>query len=338
MRRVENPPNPWHSRHREWLGPPPPARLEVFEERAGSIITENDSPDVGFRFGINPYRGCFHGCAYCYARPTHQYLDFGAGTDFERRIVVKVNAPELLRASFLRPSWRGDLLAISGNTDCYQPLEAHYRITRRLLRICREFRNPVEVITKGVLVRRDADLLADLARVARVRVYFSIPFADDAMARALEPYAPAPSGRFEAMRALRDAGVPVGVMVAPILPGLNDSQVPAVLARARECGARWAGRILLRLPAQVKEVFVPRLREAFPDRAAKVLNALREMRGGGLYRAGFGTRMRGEGHRWAAIERMFDLACRQLGYREADPPGPTTFRRPGTQLGFPDCP
>ena len=336
MRPVENPPNPWHSVHREWLGPPPPARLEVFEETAKSIVTENDSPDVGFRFGVNPYRGCFHGCLYCYARPTHQYLDLGAGTDFERKIIVKVNAPELLEAAFRKRAWKGDSIALSGNTDCYQPLEAHYRLTRGMLEVCRRFRNPVGVITKSVLVRRDRDVLADLARIARVRVFFSIPFLDDAMARAIEPSAPAPSDRFAAMRALHEAGVPVGVMVAPILPGLNDSQIAGVLARARDCGAQWAGKILLRLPAEVKDVFVPRLREAYPDSADKVLNAVREMRQGVLYKSGFGARVRGEGERWAAIEAMFDLQVRRLGYRRDDEEGPTTFRRPGAQLGLLD--
>jgi DNA repair photolyase len=320
-RPLANPPNPWQSEHCEWLGEPPPARLEVYEERARSILSENDSPDVGFRWSANPYRGCFHGCAYCYARPTHQYLGFGAGTDFERRIVVKVNAPALLREAFARPSWKGDLVALSGNTDCYQPLEASYRLTRGLLEACRDFRNPVGVITKAVLVRRDADVLAELARMGLARVSLSIPFLDDAMARAIEPYAPAPSDRFAAMRALRDAGVPVGVAVAPVIPGLNDSQVGGILARAKECGATSAFRIPLRLPAEVKDVFLPRLREAFPDRYRKVEHAIRELRGGALNEARRGARMEGRGARWAAVDDLFELQCRRLGL-DAAPPDP----------------
>jgi len=200
MRWVENPPNPWHTQHREWLGPPPPARLEIYEESARSIVTGNESPDVGFRWSANPYRGCFFGCSYCYARPTHQYLDFGAGTDFERRIVVKVNAPRLLRRTLRKKSWAGESLALSGNTDCYQPLEASYRLTRGMLEVCREFANPVGIVTKSGLIQRDLDLLCDLAAFGLVRVHFSIAFGDDLMARAIEPYAPSPSARFEAMR------------------------------------------------------------------------------------------------------------------------------------------
>jgi DNA repair photolyase len=312
-RPVANPPNPWLSEHREWIHEPPPARLEVYEEEAASILSENDSEDVPFRWSANPYRGCFHGCAYCYARPSHQYLGFGAGSDFERRIVVKVNAPELLRKAFARRSWRGETIALSGNTDCYQPLEASYRLTRGLLDACLDFRNPVGIITKSVLVRRDLDVLADLARKAPVRVSLSIPFLDDAMARAIEPFAPSPSDRFEALRALAGAGVSAGVGVAPVIPGLNDSQVAGILRRAKECGATHAFRIPLRLPAEVKEVFLARLRDAYPDRYGKVVNAIREMRGGGLNEARPGARMEGKGARWAAIDDLFALQCRRLG-------------------------
>jgi len=335
MRRVENPPNPWHTQHREWLGPPPPARLEVYEESARSIVTGNESPDVGFRWSANPYRGCFFGCSYCYARPTHQYLDFGAGTDFERRIVVKVNAPGLLRRTLRKKSWAGESLALSGNTDCYQPLEASYRLTRGMLEVCREFANPVGIVTKSGLIQRDLDLLCDLAAFGLVRVHFSIAFGDDLMARAIEPYAPSPSARFEAMRTVAAAGVPVSVLVAPIIPGLNESQVTGVLERARACGATRASRILLRLPAEVKEVFLRRLKEAFPHRYAKVVHAIREMRGGALYRAGFGERHRGSGQRWDAIEELFDLTCRRLGLnRDEEEPAPVPLRREGAQLSL----
>lgn len=292
---------------------------------------------MGFGFSINPYRGCFHGCSYCYARPTHQYLDFGAGTDFERKIVVKVNAPELLRERFLKPSWRGDLIALSGNTDCYQPLEATYGITRRILEVCAEFRNPVAVITKAALIRRDVDVLCELARRAQLSVSFSIPFVDEWMARQIEPYAPSPDMRFGAMRVLAEAGIPVGVAVAPLIPGLNDSQVTAILERARDCGARSAFKILLRLPAEVKDVFIPRLRRSYPGRSKRVLNALKEMRGGALYTAQFGSRMRGRGHRWKALEDLFEVTCRRLGLNaRRTEEEPTTFRRPCTQLSLLD--
>ena len=202
-RPVSNPPNPWQSVHAEWLGEPPEAALEIYEEEARSIVAENESPDVGFRFSVNPYRGCFHACAYCYARPTHQYLGWGAGTDFDRKIVVKVNAPELLRRELTRKSWKGDTIVFSGVTDCYQPAEAVYGLTRRCLEVCREFRNPVGIVTKGALVRRDVDVLSALAREAEVVVYVSIPFADDA-------HRPRDRAQREpALAAVRDARVPL---------------------------------------------------------------------------------------------------------------------------------
>ena len=335
-----NPPNPWHSSHVEWIDAPPTQGLQVYEERAKSVLSENDSPDLGFRFSLNPYRGCLNACAYCYARPTHQYWDFGAGTDFERKIVVKVNAPEVLRQQLLRKSWKGDLVVFSGNTDCYQPLEASYGITRRCLEVMREFRNPVGIITKGALIRRDIDVLQDLVRDARLHVNVSLAFADEDMARKMEPGAPSPAVRLKAIRALADAGIPVGVGVAPIIPGMNDGQIAEILKRARDAGATSAFRVMLRLPLEVKPVFLGRLQESFPDRAAKVEHAVREMRGGALYVSEFGKRGVGQGARWDAIEQLFDLTCRKLGLNEAaedrmgggDTEAPTTFRRPGDQL------
>ena len=338
MRPIDNPPNPWASSHVEWIDAPPVADLQVFEETAKSILSENDSPDIGFKFSLNPYRGCFHGCSYCYARPSHQYWDFGAGTDFERKIVAKVNAPELLRESFLKKSWKGELIVFSGNTDCYQPLEASYELTRKCLQACLEFRNPIGMITKGALIRRDVDVIAALAKVTQVHVNMSIAFADDEMARKVEPYAPAPSQRFRAMRELADAGVSVGVGIAPIIPGLNESQIAEILERAKDHGATSAFRVMLRLPAEVKPVFLGRLQEEFPDRAKKVIGGIRDMRGGELYRSEFGSRMHGSGARWEAVESLFDLTCRRLGLHRRgendvgpDPAEPT-FRRPGDQL------
>jgi len=328
--RVSNPPNPWDSVHAEWLGDPPPARLEVFEERARSILSENDSPDIGFRWSVNPYRGCFNACSYCYARPTHEYLGFGAGTDFERKIVVKVNAPELLRRELSRRSWKGEAIAFSGNTDCYQPLEAVYGLTRRCLEVCSELGNPVHLITKGALVRRDTDLLTSMARRMDVSVFVSIPFSDDAMARLVEPGASPPSQRFETLAILTRAGIPTGVGVAPVIPGLTDSQVPEILARARAAGAQDAFYQALRLPGATLPVFQERIARAFPQRAAKIAHAIQAMRGGRWNDPRFGDRMRGSGPRWAAIETLFRTEYRRLGFGE---------RRVGwKRAGSPDAP
>ncbi|KAF0246911.1 MAG: radical SAM domain-containing [Planctomycetota bacterium] len=338
LRPIVNPPHRWNALQHEFLDAPPPAKLEVFEEEAKSVLVENESPDVGFRWSVNPYRGCIHGCAYCYARPSHQYWDFGAGTDFERKIVVKVNAPERLREGFLKRSWAGDSVTFSGNTDCYQPLEAEYRITRRCLEVCHEFRNPVGIITKSALIRRDQDVLAALARDARAAVYFSIPFADAAMTRKLEPWAPAPQARWDAMRALAGAGIPVGVSVSPIIPGLNESQIPEILKRSHDAGARSAFHILLRLPSEVKDIFFERLAAELPHRVNRVRHAVEDVRGGKLNDPRFGMRMRGTGPRWEAIARLFDVWRRKLGM---EPSGlvdaATTFRRPSIQGAlFPD--
>lgn len=334
-RPVSNPPNPWSSTHVTYLEEPPPAAtLQVFEEEARSIISENDSPDIPFRYSVNPYRGCIHACAYCYARPSHQYLGWGAGTDFDRKIVVKTNAPELLRRELSRERWRGDTLVFSGSVDCYQPLEASYRVTRRLLEVCLDFRNPVALITKAALVRRDADLLGELARKARARVTLSITFADDALARQIEPYASRPSLRFEAIRALSEAGVPTGISVSPVIPGLNDTDIPELLERARDAGASTAFMQPLRLPREVLPVFDERLQAALPGHAEKVRRAIREMRGGKMNEAAFGARMEGKGARWEAIQQLFAIHCRRLGLNEsrvAEDDAGTTFQRPVRQ-------
>ena len=486
-RPVSNPPNPWASSHVEYLEEPPTAELEIFEEEAKSILSENDSPDVGFRWSVNPYRGCFHACAYClvgdtpilmadgtarplrdlrpgdaiygtesrgryrrfvpttvvahwasvkpafrvtladgteliasgdhrfltergwmhvsqlttemslvgvgafaaasdlgpardrgvpissssslriasvtsldeqlpmydittgtgdfiangvvshncYARPSHQWLGFGAGTDFDRKIVVKTNAPELLRAAFMKPKWEGELVVFSGDTDCYQPLEASYGLTRGCLEVCAEFRNPVGVITKSAVIRRDVELLGRLAREARARVTVSIPFARDDVARKIEPGASAPARRFETLKMLSDAGVPTTVAIAPIIPGLNDPDIAEILERAYEAGARSAFMILLRLPGEVLPVFRERIdAELAPERVRKIEHAIEEMRGGNgkMNESQFGKRFVGRGERWKAIEAMFDLHCKRLGFALGDEryeiDGPTTFTRP----------
>ena len=341
LRPVSNPPNPWHGSHVEYLGEAAPnATLEVYEEEARSILAENDSPDLGFRWSANPYRGCFHACAYCYARPSHQYLGFGAGTDFDRRIVVKTNAPSLLREAFERRSWTGELVLLSGNTDCYQPLEASYELTRGLLEACRDYRNPVGVITKGALVRRDAALLDEINRVARATVSISIPFADDATGRKIEPSASTTTARFEAMRALCDAGVSVGINVAPVIPGLNDRDVPELLERAHAAGATRASLIPVRLSAEVLPIFRERIREVLsPSEVRKIEHGIEEMRGGGgrMNDSSFGARMTGVGARWAATEALFDAHVKRLGLNAGADGGdrwatvPATFRRPTAQ-------
>jgi len=309
----QNPPNRFEAAHLEWEGEPPPADLLVLEERAKSALSENKSPDIGFRWSVNPYRGCFHACAYCYARPTHPYLGFGAGTDFDRKIVVKVNVVERLREHLSRRSWKRELIAFSGNTDCYQPIEAQYRLTRGCLEACAEFATPVTIITKGKLVRRDVDVLQELQRAAGCHVSVSIPFARDEDARAIEPFASPPSKRFETLKALSDAGLDTAVAVAPIIPGLNEDQIPEILRRAADAGAGSAFKIMLRLPRETGPVFEARLGEAFPLRKSKVMNAIREARGGRMTESGFGARMTGQGARWKATEQLFETQCARLG-------------------------
>ena len=269
----------------------------------------------------------------CYARPTHQYLGWGAGTDFDRKIVAKVNAPVLLREEMSRKSWKGDTIVFSGITDCYQPIEATYALTRRCLEICAEFRNPVGIVTKGALIRRDMDVLARLAEEADVGVWISTPFLDDATGRAIEPGASPPSQRFETMRLLARAGIRVGVAVAPVIPGLNDSHIAGILERARDAGARHAFLQPVRLPAEVLPVFEERLAQAFPQRAKKVWSAIEQIRGGKRNDSRFGMRMTGQGPRWAAIRTLFGVECRRLGLNAEDPERHhrTTFRRPSAQ-------
>jgi DNA repair photolyase len=311
-RTVSNPPNPWERWTLERFEPEL-ARLTVLEQEARSALSRNESPDIPFRWSLNPYRGCQHACAYCYARPSHELLGFGAGTDFDRTIVVKTNLPELLARELARRSWRREPIAFSGVTDPYQPLEARYGLTRRCLELCLERATPVLVVTKGLLVRRDAELLARIQERAGARVFVSIPWTDPGLCRALEPGAPTPADRFETLRLLSAAGVPTGLALAPLVPRLNEAAVPELLARAREAGARQAFLVLLRLPAEVLPVFRVRLQEALPLRAASVLRALGEMRAGRLQESRFGARMRGSGPRFELVQALFRAQCRRLG-------------------------
>jgi DNA repair photolyase len=336
LRPLANPPNPWASTDVEYLdGEAPLARLEVYEDQTRGILSHNDSPDVGFDWSVNPYRGCFHACAYCYARPSHEYLSFGAGTDFERKIVVKKRAPELLEEAFDEPKWQGDRVVFSGVTDCYQPLEASYRLTRGCLEVCAAYRNPAGIITKAPLIERDIDVLQELSRTARLSVMISVPFWNEANARAIEPFVTTPARRIRTIERLASAGVPVGVMVAPIIPGLNDEDIGEVLRAARDAGATRAGSVLLRLPGAVKEVFETRLRATLPLRAEKVLHRIRETRGGKMYDSRFGVRGTGEGVYAEAVAQLFDQTAQRLGFevgRGADEG--TTFRRPRGQMAL----
>jgi DNA repair photolyase len=339
LKSVSNPPNPWESQHREWLEEPPAARPKVWEEKAKSILSRNESPDIHFRWSLNPYRGCAHACAYCYARPSHQYLGHGAGTDFETQLIVKTNAPEILRKEFSRPSWKGESILFSGNTDCYQPLEASYGLTRACLEVCLEHRQSVSLITKGALIRRDIDLLAALSRVARVHVSVSLAWMDEELSRALEPGVPSPKTRLEVIRALSQAGISVGLGLAPIIPGLNDAQIPALVEAAAKAGATSAFRTLLRLPAEVEAVFTQALRERLPSHADKVLSLTTQMRGGTLKNSAFGQRMTGRGPLWDLADQLFHTSCVRAGlnlldqdsatFRVAEPEA--SFRRPTAQ-------
>lgn len=337
MRYIENPPNPWLTHTVEWLGEPPEVKLEVFEEtETRKIITHNDSPDVGFEYSINCYRGCIHGCTYCFSRPTHEYLGYGAGSDFDRKIVVKVNAPALLRKELHKPSWKGDEIVFSFTSDPYLPLEANYKLTRQCLEICVGFRNPVGIVTKSAMIRRDIDVLKELAREAKLGVFFTIPFTDPDIAHAVEPYAPLPEARFHAMADLAAAGITVGIGIAPVVPGLS-SDLPVLLSRAKEAGATRAFINMLRLPGSVAPYFEEQLRAKLPTKADRVMNRIREARDGKLNSAVFGERMRGKGEYWAAIERLFRIHCERLGFnrsheRAAKPSG--TFRRPSAQANL----
>ena len=330
LRPISNPPNPFRSAEVAYLEEIPDAALEVYEDHTREILSHNDSPDVGFNFSVNPYRGCFHSCAYCYARPTHEYLGFGAGTDFDRKITVKPQAPALLREAFERRSWRGELVVFSGVTDCYQPLEASYRLTRGCLEVCAEYRNPVAIITKAPLIERDVDVLQELKRVASASVTVSIPIWDREHAHAIEPYVATPERRMKTIERLSAAGIEVGVNIAPIIPGLSDSDIPKILEAAHAAGARSAGYVFLRLPGSVAQVFEERIRQSLPLRAERILSRVREARGGKLYDSRFGVRGRGEGEYAEVVRALFDQTVQRLGMnREREDAEPDTFRRPG---------
>jgi DNA repair photolyase len=309
----------------------PALRTEFFKDHAESILVRNTSPDIGFEWSINVYRGCEHGCAYCYARPYHEYLGFSGGLDFESRIMVKEDAPELLRRALQRPSWKPTALAMSGVTDCYQPVEAKLKLTRQCLEVLREFRHPVGIITKNRLVARDADVLSALAHHGLVRVTLSITTLDADLARELEPRTSSPRDRLEAVRILAGAGVPVMVNIAPIIPGFNDHEIPRIVEAAAEAGAHSAGWGMLRLPGMVKDVFLEWLDRHDPGKKARILSRIREVRGGRLNDATFGRRMTGAGIFSEQVRALFQACARRHGLARAMPElNQTAFRRPPT--------
>jgi DNA repair photolyase len=311
---------------------PPPERVEteLLRDTSRSVIAYNDSPDVGFDASVNPYRGCEHGCVYCYARPFHEYLGFSAGLDFESRILVKEEAPELLRRELSAAKWKPQALAMSGVTDCYQPAERRLEITRRCLAVLAEFRNPVAVITKNELVTRDIDILQELAAHQAVVVTLSITTLDPEVARRMEPRASHPRDRLKAIERLAAAGIPVGVNVAPVVPAITDHEMPKILEAAAAAGATRAGYTVMRLPGAVAGLFEAWLAEHFPDRKDKVLNRVRELRGGELYDPRFGSRMKGEGLFAEQIRATFQTFKRRYGLDRPSPELSTAaFRVPG---------
>jgi len=294
-------------------GRPQGPRTQFFKDHSQTVISRNDSPDVGFQAGLNPYRGCEHGCIYCYARPFHEYLGFSAGLDFESKIMVKEDAPELLRRELSSPKWQPQVIFMSGVTDCYQPVERKLKLTRRCLQVLAEFRNPVFIVTKNRLVTRDLDLLSELARHHAVSVWLSITTLDSELRKVMEPRTSPPMSRLAALRELSAAGIPAGVNVAPIIPGLTDHETPAILKAAAEAGATSAGYTIVRLPYAVAPLFEKWLDTHFPGRKEKVLNRLRTMHGGKLYDAQWGKRFGGEGIFAEQISQMFKVARRKAG-------------------------
>ena len=309
-------------------------RTEYFSDVSKSVVSENDSPDVFFRYSLNPYRGCAHGCSYCYARPMHEYLDLSAGLDFETKIFVKELAPELFREWLARDRYEPELVMLSGVTDCYQPAERHFQLTRKCLEVALEARQPISMVTKNALVTRDLDLLKPMAERNLISIALSMTSLDQALTRVMEPRTSSPAARLRAIRELSDAGIPTHVMVAPIIPSLNDSEIPAILRAARDAGATSAAYVLLRLPLTVKPVFLEWLERHLSGQKEKIESRLRETRGGQLYESEFGTRMTGRGEMADQIRQTFDVFAKKYDLIRAHRPLDTSqFRRPVPKSG-----
>lgn len=289
---------------------------KYFRDASKSILAKNDSPDLGFSLDLNPYRGCEHGCIYCYARPSHEYLGFSAGLDFETKIMVKPDAPILLEKEFKKKSWRPAVIALSGNTDCYQPVERKLQLTRKCLEVFLKYRNPVGVITKNALITRDIDILSELAKLNLVVATLTVTTMEKDMQRVMEPRTSPPELRLDAIEQLAKAGIPVGVSLAPVIPGLNDSEMPAILKRASEHGATFAFYTMLRLPYAVKDLFIDWLKRELPHRADRVLHRINDVREGKLNSSEFGTRMTGTGEIAESIRQLFELTCAKYQLNE----------------------
>lgn len=286
---------------------------EYFIDNSKTVIAKNTSYDLGFDYSFNPYRGCEHGCIYCYARPSHEYLGFSSGVDFETKIMVKTDAAKLLKAEFQKKNYKPDVVMFSGNTDCYQPIEKKLKITREALKVCLDFGNPAAVITKNALIQRDIDILKQLAEKELVTVTISVTSLDKELARKMEPRASSPEMRLKTVKALAENGIPVGVNLAPIIPGLNDKEIPSILKEASERGAGSAGYIVLRLPFAVKDLFIDWLKREFPLKAAKIISSIKSIRGGQLNSSEWGVRFRGEGEIAETIENLFKISTRKYG-------------------------
>lgn len=307
----------------------------VLPDRTRTIINPVDSPDLSFKWTVNPYRGCEHGCIYCYARPGHEYLAMSSGLDFETKIMAKHDAPELLRKELSAKRWKGETIVMSGVTDCYQPIERDLQITRRCLEVCLEFRQSVSIITKNSLVLRDIDVIEQMHAMGLIRVGLSVTTLDPQLARTMEPRASSPKDRLRAIRELSERGIPTVVMTAPIIPAINDHEIPALLAAARDAGAKSAGYVMLRLPYQIKALYEDWLRRHFPDRAEKALGLLRSVRGGALYDATPFDRMKGTGPYAEQIHRTFKAFAKRCGLDGPRMPlNVGAFRRPGERTLF----
>lgn len=337
---VDNPPNRFEPIALEpdpdFIDDDPAAPGTVYlRDSSRTIICENDSPDVGFRFSINPYRGCEHGCIYCYARPTHEYFGLGAGLDFETQIFCKLDAAALLRKELMKPKWEPQTISISGVTDCYQPAERRLKITRQCLEVLAEFRNPLGIVTKSHLVTRDIDILGEMAKFNGAIVFVSVTTLDPALSALMEPRAASPKRRLETISELTAAGIPVGVMVAPVVPGLTDHEMPGILSEAAKAGARTCGYVPMRLPGAVAVLFQKWVEMHFPDRKNKILNRVRSIRQGKLNDADFHSRMRGHGEFADQMKSMFDLAKRRAGLDQDVPQlSADAFKRPGQQMAL----
>lgn len=333
---LSNPDNRYESHDRElvddgWGGleqPAEPLRTTLTKDTSRTVISYNDSPDLPFDRSINPYRGCEHGCVYCFARPTHAWLGLSPGLDFESRLFYKPDAAELLRKELGKKNYRCRSIAVGINTDAYQPAERRLGITRQILETLQECRHPLSIVTKSALIERDIDILAEMAADGLVQVAISVTTLDVQLARTLEPRAAAPQRRLQTIRRLAEAGIPVAVFVAPLIPVLTDSEMETILERGREAGARWGGYVLLRLPLEIRGLFEEWLEQHVPDQAEHVMNRIRDCRGGKEYDSRFGSRMRGTGLFAELISRRYRLAARRLGFERSAALNTTLFQPP----------